>query len=75
MTKTQIAINYFKKGEFSKCFAIMKTFKSVSTDKHRIFEMASDILHCHDRFYMQLGYDTFAIVKRAKEIMKDRYNV
>lgn len=53
----------------------MKTFKSVSTDKHRIFEMASDILHGHDRFYMQLGYDTFAIVKRAKEIMKDRYNV
>lgn len=53
----------------------MKTFKSLSSDKHRIFEMASDILHGHDRFYMQLGYDTFAIVKKAKDIMKDRYNV
>lgn len=76
MNKTALALAAIKNGEFGKSLSIFKTFRiGFTKEEHRILEMASDILHGSERFYLQLGYDTQAITSKARTIIKNKYNI
>ncbi len=76
MSKTAVAIQALMDGDVAKGLSILKTFRiGFTKEEHRTLEMASDIMHGSERFYLQLGYDTQAIKVRARQIVKDKYNV
>lgn len=76
MNKTALALTAMQNGEVGKSLSIFKTFRiGFTKDEHRILEMASDIMHGSERFYLQLGYDTQAITAKARMIIKNKYNI
>lgn len=72
LTKTQQAIDLYRKGDFKHAFAIFRRF-SFKKEDVRIIEIAHECLSGHAPFYLSLGIDTAAVIQQAKSIISNRY--
>jgi hypothetical protein len=72
-TKTQIAIDFYNKGNLKKALSIFKTFKMNLTKHERdVLITAYECLSGSMSFYTQLGIDCNAIEKESKQIIENK---
>jgi len=75
MTKTEEMIKYFKSEEYKTAFKITKKFWMSLTKEelktiNRVYEMYNN-----ERFYNSLGFKFDEELKKAKRIIKSKYNI
>lgn len=64
----------FRDGDFDGAFSIFSTFRMGFTrEETRTLQIASESLGGHDEFYQSIGIDTDEEVRRAKEIIRTKY--
>lgn len=76
INKTQKAIELWKNMEYGKALSIFAKFRlGFSKEEKRTLEIAHDIYHGREKFYVQLGYNPLNIVDNAKQIICRHYNL
>lgn len=74
-TKTSKALALLKDGETRKALAIFRTFRiGFTRDEKRTIQIASDTLNGSGRFYSGLGIDASLEVKKAIQIVRQKYD-
>ena len=74
-TKTSKALALLKDGETRKALAIFRTFRMGFTrNEKRTIQIASDALNGFGRFYSDLGIDASLEVKKAIQIVRQKYD-
>ena len=74
-TKTSKALALLKDGETRKALAIFRTFRvGFTADERRTIQIASDTLNGSGRFYSDLGIDASLEVKKAIQIVRQKYD-
>ena len=73
-TKTEQAIKLFREGEERKALKIFATFRlGFTEEERRTIKIASEVSNI--RFYQSLGIDTDREMEKAKELLKNRYDI
>ena len=76
MNKTEKAIGYLKAGRLTEALAIFKTFRiGFTKEEHRTIEIAHESHTGHSAFYETLGIDTQFCISKAREIVRNKYNI
>ena len=77
ITKTQQAIDFFIKEEYKKSYKIFKTFrKSFDKEENRIITIVYESCDVKRKmFYESLDIDVDQMMNKAKEIIKNKYNL
>lgn len=74
-TKTSKALALFEDGKIREALAIFRTFRMGFTrDEKRTIQIASDTLNGSGRFYSDLGIDASLEVKKAIQIVRQKYD-
>ena len=75
ITKTSIAINKYRSGDFKGSLALFQKFKiGISKDDQSCLRIAHEILAGQSLFYKQLSYDVDQIVDDAEIIITKYVN-
>lgn len=76
MNKTDKAIGLLREGRLTEALAIIKTFRiGFTKDEKRTLEIAHESLVGNASFYENIGIYTQLCISRAKEIIRNKYNI
>ena len=76
MSKTERAISLLREGHFPEALSVIAKFRlGFTKDDKRTIEIANEVLNGHGKIYRSLGIDTEAVVCKASEIIREKYNV
>lgn len=75
-SKTEKAIDLFKRGCLKESLSIFKTFRiGFTPQQRRTLEIACDCLNGRLSFYQQLGVDVNMEILKSKSIIQLKYNI
>ena len=75
-TKTSIAIQYVRNGEWKKALSILRRFRlGFTAEQKRIIEVASDVMNGYDNLYRGIGVDTDRILEECKAMILKKYHI
>lgn len=76
MNKTDKALGLLRHGKFSEALAIIAKFRiGFTKEEKRTLEIAHESLVGNASFYENIGIDTASCISRAKEIIRNKYNI
>ena len=76
MNKTDKAIGLLREGRLTEALAIIKTFRiGFTKEEHRTIEIAHESLAGNASFYEDIGIDTRAYIRKAEEIIRNKYKI
>ena len=76
MSKTERAISLLREGRFPEALSVIAKFRMGFTkDEKRTIEIANEVLNGHGKIYRSIGIDTESIISKAREIIREKYNV
>lgn len=76
MKKTEKAIRLLKDGKFAEALSIIKSFRiGFTKEERRMIEIAHESLSGHSSFYENIGIDTSLCISKARDIIRNKYNV
>ena len=76
MNKTDKAIGLLREGMLKEALAIFKMFRiGITKEEHRTIEIAHESLAGNASFYEDIGIDTRAYIRKAEEIIRNKYKI
>ena len=76
MNKTDKALGLLRQGKFAEALAIISKFRiGFKKDEKRTLEIAHESLVGNASFYENIGIDTQLCINRAREIIRNKYNI
>ena len=76
ISKTQIAVDFVKSGDWKQALSIFRTFRiGFTTEDKRLVQIASDVLNGHGQFYKNLGLDVEKVVSDCKDFLNKKYHI
>jgi len=76
MKKTDKALSLLRQGRFEDALSIIVHFRlGFTKEEKRTLEIAHESLTGHSSFYESIGVDTSTCISKAREIVRNKYNI
>lgn len=76
MRKTDKAVSFLRQGKFKEALSIIVHFRiGFTKEEKRTLQIANDSLNGHSSFYESIGVDSNLCICKAKEIVRNKYNI